>query len=1183
MFGEQTLGALGPRYRTLNLLGMGGMGRVFRALDRLTGQVVALKSVLIPTEHLEIATRTDPQTDFRIALAQEFQLLASLRHPGIIGVLDYGFDNQRQPYLTMELVENAQTIRDAGRDRPLVVQVELLIQLLQALAYLHRRDVVHRDLKPSNVLVKSGQVKVLDFGISIMKGQMTAVSGTLAYMAPEILLGEQTNITADLYAVGVIAYELLTGRRLFRSEVLTKLVDEILNTELDPLLSELEPQTAAILGRLLAKNPQDRFASAAEAIGAFAQIIHQPVVVETGTSRENLLQTTRLVGRDEEVSQLSTSLEQAMAGLGSSWLIGGESGIGKTRLLDELRTVALVNGALVLSGNTVGGANRPYEVWREPLRNLILSSNLDDVEAGILKPIIPDISALLERKTETAPEFDSDATQSRLLTTITNVIKRHEQPMLFLLENIHWADSESLVLLGWLSELATWLPLMIIASFRDDENPNFAAQLPTMQHMKLKRLSERAISELSRTMLGPLGGQQRIVKLLQEETEGNPFFIIEVVRTLAERAGRLDRIGEDELPERIFTGGVRRVVERRLSQVPPEGRPLLQLAAVAGNVLDVPVLKAAMPDADVDKWIADCVNVAVLELRDRQWHFSHDKLRQGILNTLTADQLRELHGRIATAIEQAHVGSGSQAAVLAHHWHEAGWAQKEAYYTALAGEQALRSGAYQTAIPAIERALSLAHEANGHDQTRAERSQSRIRQAYLERLLGEAYYGAGELPKSQEHQEQALRLVGMRVPTSRLGLLLGTSRNAIVQVVHQILPAPFFLTAKAKRAALQEASAIHHQLVQIYYFRGDITRFTYANLRGINLAEASGSVTPDVRALSLANMGVSRGYIPLRSAAERCNQQALAILNRSSDPANQAWVLQLTGIYDVGIGEWARAQERLGKAVEFADRIEHKRRWQESSCLLATVLAYQGDFTRAAQMWDAVAGTARRESTASSKVWVLLFQAQSAVQRGNVSSVLEVLDEVAATLGDSMSRQSAMRARAFRALADLMAENHDLARQGVARALEAAASPTQQVFLLPAYTAIADVCLALWEASAAEGRGDPELKAMTLKAYDILKEASHVFPINQPNVLRVMAGIDWLNGEKDRAQKGWQQSLAAAQRLGMPYEEALARFEIGRHLAAGDPARQQQLHQAGESFTRIGATYQSARANTEMQ
>src|SRR5437588_2109966 len=141
MISDTASNILGQRYRLLNLLGAGGMGRVYRAVDRLTGQVLALKRVLVPADQLEFATRTAPQVDFQIALAQEFQLLAALRHPSIIGVLDYGFDSERHPFLTMELVENAQTIREAAQEQPLIIQIELLIQLLQALAYLHRRDV----------------------------------------------------------------------------------------------------------------------------------------------------------------------------------------------------------------------------------------------------------------------------------------------------------------------------------------------------------------------------------------------------------------------------------------------------------------------------------------------------------------------------------------------------------------------------------------------------------------------------------------------------------------------------------------------------------------------------------------------------------------------------------------------------------------------------------------------------------------------------------------------------------------------------------------------------------------------------------------------------------------------------------------------------------------------------------
>src|SRR5262249_17274966 len=257
------------------------------AIDRLNGQVLALKRVLVPTEQLVFATRSASRIDFRFALAQEFQLLTALRHPGVIGVLDYGFDNSQQPFLTMELIENAQSIRDAALDRPLVIQIELLMQLLQALSYLHRRGVVHRDLKPSNVLVKTGQVKVLDFGISIMKGQRSAVSGTLTYMAPEILRGESANIAADLYAVGVIAYAFLAGRPMFKSQTPSKLIDEILNTPLDVLLTGLDSQSVSVLQRFLAKDPSDRYASAAEAITALSEIVHQPVLVESGTYRES--------------------------------------------------------------------------------------------------------------------------------------------------------------------------------------------------------------------------------------------------------------------------------------------------------------------------------------------------------------------------------------------------------------------------------------------------------------------------------------------------------------------------------------------------------------------------------------------------------------------------------------------------------------------------------------------------------------------------------------------------------------------------------------------------------------------------------------------------------------------------------------------------------------------------------
>ena len=149
---------IGRRYILKESLGAGGMGAVYLATDRLTGGAVALKRVIQPDEHSPNASTGNSQ-DYRLALAQEFKVLASLRHPNIISVLDYGFDESRQPYVAMELLDNAVSVLEAGDGQPLDVRLDLLVQMLRALTYLHRRNVLHRDLKPSNVMVENGVLK----------------------------------------------------------------------------------------------------------------------------------------------------------------------------------------------------------------------------------------------------------------------------------------------------------------------------------------------------------------------------------------------------------------------------------------------------------------------------------------------------------------------------------------------------------------------------------------------------------------------------------------------------------------------------------------------------------------------------------------------------------------------------------------------------------------------------------------------------------------------------------------------------------------------------------------------------------------------------------------------------------------------------------------------------------------
>src|SRR5262249_40740512 len=150
-----------------------------------------------------------------------------------------------------------------------------------------------------------------------------------------------------------------------------------------------------------------------------------------------------------------------------------------------------------------------------------------------------------------------------------SVFRKQEQPIVLILEDLHWAD-EDLLLLKRLMRYIQTLPLMIVASYRNDERPDLPTQLPGMRLISLQRLEHESIAELSESMLGPGGRQLDIVDFLQRETEGNAFFLVEVVRVLAEEAGRLDQIGTMVLPHSVVSGGIQRIVERRLHRIPVE-------------------------------------------------------------------------------------------------------------------------------------------------------------------------------------------------------------------------------------------------------------------------------------------------------------------------------------------------------------------------------------------------------------------------------------------------------------------------------------------------------------------------------------------------------------------------------------------------------------------------------------
>ncbi|MEZ4513046.1 MAG: AAA family ATPase [Chloroflexota bacterium] len=699
------------RYVIQRQIGKGGMGVVYEAVDRLRGESVAIKQVALQSAQMLFTGSSPAQMlqQLRLVLAHEFRLLASLRHPNIISVLDYGFDKRQRPYFTMLFLADAVNILQRGHGKPVEYKVLLIQQMLEAVAYLHRQGILHRDLKPENVLVADGVVRLLDFGLATLRADVQESAGTWQYLAPEVLWGETATEAADLYAVGVLAYELFAGEHPFNVYD-PDFLDLVLYEPPDLSRLGVGEGLTAVIGKLLQKSPADRYPNAEATIAALSQAVGMPVPPESASIRESYLQAAHFVGREAELSQLATVLAAAKQGQGAAWLIGGESGVGKSRLLNELQIQALVDGFLVLRGQGVEGGGRPYQLWLDAIRQLVLEQEIDDLAAGVLKALVPDIDRLLGREIPMPPALAEGAARQRLFSTIIQLFQGLDQPVLLIVEDLQWAQ-ESLDMLSFLNRQVGGLSLLVLGSYRDDERPDLPSQLPEMQPLTLSRFSADSMLALSVAMLGESGQSLEVQALLQRETEGNAFFLVEVVRALAEEAGRLSAVSQIALPTRLFPQGIQTIVGRRLARIPEEAQRLLPGVAVLGRQLDLPLVaqlaRAMNWPLALEAWLSSCAEAAVLGLENGRWQFAHDKLREGILAQLAPQERVAWHRRAAEAIESVYPDEPAQAGALVSHWQMVGDEARERHYARQAGEYARRQFLNAEAIEYLSRALAL--------------------------------------------------------------------------------------------------------------------------------------------------------------------------------------------------------------------------------------------------------------------------------------------------------------------------------------------------------------------------------------------------------------------------------------------------------------------------------------------
>jgi tetratricopeptide (TPR) repeat protein len=1038
---------VGKRYDRVGVLGRGATGTVYRANDRLHRRLVALKSALMDVE----PPGDDPLTSQPVrrsdSLAREFLLLSSLRHPNIVTCMEYGKGASDDPYFTMDLQNDARPVH-RHLDLPHDAKVDMLVQVLHALAYVHRRGLVHRDVKPDNVLATASSfgrvVKLIDFGLAAPAGHKDdSPAGTPAYAAPEVVRGAAASAAADLFAVGVIAYEMFAGKHPFDTKTTAAYLRSLFGAP--PDFSAIDPRIAPVVKKLLARDPAERFGSALDVARALASPL------ETVSTREAFLQGTELVGRDAELERLRAAVP-AQDGTGAAVIVTGESGVGKSRLLEEASAHAMVRGARVLRGQSLHTGARPYEPWRAVLRTLLLVAEPTPLEASVALAVVPDAQVILERAVAPAPELEPDATHLRLARVLEALLKRCREPLVVVLEDLQWAGAESLALAARVATLTKSAPISIIGSVRSEER--LAEELAGFQTIALEPLAPDAVARLCATTIGA----SRLSDLVWSQSRGNAFAALEAVRALASEAGGLERVGALGDPERAIGN----LTERRVERLTTGDRELLRTAAIAGRELSRELLLAIHPDADVDATAERAASAAVIaSVQGRHW-FAHDKLRDAVLDAMPDAERRRAHQRVAEALARI---APDDAATIAHHFRASGDHAREGEWAAKAGDLFLRSGAYRDAIPHLRRAIELSPSFAEEPLTTKPR---------LQRQLGESLFRWGKLDEAKASFESALAALGRPLPKSKGEL----GRAMLVESRAQL--ALRLGRARSGDEPFEEAILAYTQLSRLAHHMNDEPLVLYVTLSALNLAER-GSLTVHHARLA-AVFGAVMGLVPVHKWARFYFRTAYELATNRQDPSLRAFILAHEGYYEAGTAAWSECGAHLEESIDLYERIGDVRLAEESISILAYARFFQGDLDESLSLYERLQRSGEERGDAQIAGWGLANRIKVLARMGRTNEIDPAMIERAERLlVDAITKSVWDGVRIDLALAD---DDLDGARRAADAAAERLkASPPRSFMACSTYASIV---------RAYEAAGDDRASRRARRA---LASITRVFPI----------------------------------------------------------------------------------------
>ncbi len=737
-------------YEVIQLIGEGELGAVYKARDTKNDRIVALKL-------------TNPGKEYVQRLAREFNILLHLNHPGIVKVYNFGTLDENRAYMAMEFVDGAPITKVLhGFSKELI---NVLLDVLDALDYIHTEGFIHCDIKPENIFVieKKGEIKgikLLDFGFADELELSTAIGGTLGYIAPELFTGQKPDPRADLYSLGVVLYEILTGQKPFIAKSAGELLKKQFYRDIRPpraLNTQIPKEFEDIVLKLLHGSPTLRPNSALEVVKMITERFDVTPPSRFEEVRKGFILSSPFVGREIFMDTVKDLIRQTRTGSGQTLFIEGETGIGKTRFLEEVKFISQLEGHKVLFIPL-----KSYEGKASPL----VESFLDFV-GDVEKPTSTDDSAKFKFFEDIIQKLRELNTDSRRITVL-------------IIDDLHLASSDDLAFLNYLIHSILNDTILIIGAFTTGIQNGFADWLknwerkPFVTKLTLPPLSLKETSQIVKAVLGRGTNLSRLAEWLKERSGGNPYLIGELLYDLYEHNVLVFgdsgwEFDEEALEEMDVPQGLQDLLRQKVAKLQSLELEIMKIASLLKEPLDIETVVDLIGNTpEVHPAIEKLRTSGYLRVApDRKAAYlpENQLLAEIITEDIPEKERKKLHLRIAQHLEKRYTETEDESLLfsLAYHYTKSGEKEKAYIYLLKAGRRAKELQALPKALDFYTTALNLAEELGKEEDKKdlvLEVAWLEERNGYFESAL-KHYWDAFALhEKNPEKQAEILRNIG---------------------------------------------------------------------------------------------------------------------------------------------------------------------------------------------------------------------------------------------------------------------------------------------------------------------------------------------------------------------------------------------------------------------------------------